>query len=133
MIKNVELFINYPDSPSSLFKKVYLKHNVDGDTIKFELSDWQRTVAEHHGITLRYTTDLFNPQREGMKMLFITTMFVVILFAVVLVMMGNGFAYTLGDNYQKQKYCQTDYSCVNQCVASGYLYGLCRSQCTWCQ
>ena len=61
MIKNVELFINCPDSPSSLFKKFYLKHTVDGDTIKFELSDWQRTVAEHHGITLRYITDDLTP------------------------------------------------------------------------
>ena len=55
MVRNVELFINYPDSPSSLFKKVLLKHTIDGNIIRFELSDWQMTVAEHYGITLKYS------------------------------------------------------------------------------
>ena len=57
MVRNVELFINYPDSPSSLFKKVLLKHTIDGDIIRFELSDWQMLIAEHYGITLRYISE----------------------------------------------------------------------------
>lgn len=30
-------------------------------------------------------------------------------------------------------WCQTDYTCVNDCVRQGYMWGYCRSICSWCQ
>ena len=56
-ISNVKIFINNPDSPCSLFKKILLKHTVEEDCIKFELSDWQKTIADYHGITLQYNME----------------------------------------------------------------------------
>jgi hypothetical protein len=29
-------------------------------------------------------------------------------------------------------WCQTDFRCVQECMQKGYLYGLCKSQCSWC-
>ena len=29
-------------------------------------------------------------------------------------------------------FCQTDWLCVTNCTSQGYLWGYCKSICTWC-